>query len=337
MRCSTELRLGLNVFESAKDKLNHTLKTMQESTVILDGKSLSKQVQNRIRKEVGLLSPQVGRAPGLGVILVGDNPASKAYIANKEKIARNCGFAASDIRLPAVASREELKNSIEKYNNDPAVDGILLQLPIPEHLDSNEMLNLINPAKDADGLHPFNQGLLSRGSPGPRPCTPLGIMMLIDLAYDRLMRRQDYLDTDLPAELKEQDLSGKTALVIGRSLLVGKPVAQLLLERNATVISAHSRTKNIESLARTADILVAAVGRPGLVKKDWVKEGAIVIDVGINRLESGKLTGDVCYEEVKSQAGAITPVPGGVGPMTVVMLMRNTLEAFKAGNKINKS
>jgi len=210
---------------------------------------------------------------------------------------------------------------IEGYNRSAEVDGILLQLPLPKHLDSAPLLNLILPQKDADGLHPFNQGLLMRGMDGLRPCTPSGVLKLIDLAYA----------PEGAAPPPERDLSGKRALVIGRSILVGKPVALMLLQRNATVTLAHSRSPDLAGLCRQADIIVAAVGAAGLVRGDWVSPGAVVIDVGMNRTAEGTLTGDVVFDELRERCAALTPVPGGVGPMTVAMLMYNTLQAYLAG------
>lgn len=298
---------------------------------ILDGKWLSKQVHRSVRAEVDKHQDSVGRPPGLGVIIVGENPASKAYVASKERVAtKRCGFKTFNTSLPETASMEEVRNAIHSFNEDSAVDGILLQLPLPKGLDSNELLNGISPRKDADGLTPVSQGLLLRGEGKLRPCTPMGVMHLIDLAYSAIDAGQEG-----DVEISKADLSGKNALVLGRSILVGKPVASLLLERNATVISAHSRTKDVESLSQQADIVVAAVGVPHLVNSKWIKNGAVVIDVGINRLEDGTLTGDVDYESCKENAFAITPVPGGVGPMTVAMLMQNTLFAYKAMHSLS--
>ncbi len=291
---------------------------------ILDGRWFAKQYHKWIKEEVETLYPKHGRRPGLGVILVGDNPASKAYISTKEKVAKKCGFEAFDQFLPATSTFEEVKEAIEKFNKNEKVDGILLQLPVPKGLDSNALISAINFKKDADGLHPINQGLLQRGDAKVKSCTPLGALKLIDLAYS-----EAEIGSELAREIPEKDLSGKLAAVIGRSILVGKPVASMLLERNATVIQAHSRTENVKDLCKSADIIIAAVGIPHLVKADWVKDGAIVIDVGINRIEDGSLTGDVDYESVASKCAAITPVPRGVGPMTVAMLMKNTLECYK--------
>jgi len=294
---------------------------------ILDGKWLSQRFQEEIKLRVAQLSQAHGRAPGLGVILVGDNPASQAYVGNKEKIAAHCGLVTLDRRLPATASAQEVEAVVDEFNQDPNVDGILLQLPLPKHLPQDALLDRIDPAKDADGLHPLNQGLLARGSGVLRPCTPLGAMHLIDLAFSNVAVGDPSF---MPSQNPKADLAGKRVVVIGRSILVGKPVGLLALERNATVVYAHSKTKDLPAVTREADIVIAAVGVPNLVKGDWVREGAVVIDVGINRLPTGKLTGDVDFESVSKRAAAITPVPGGVGPMTVVMLISNTLKSFEA-------
>ena len=299
---------------------------------ILDGKWLAQSLHKNIKSEVLCLKQNIGRAPGLAVILVGDNPASKAYVGRKEKVAKKeCSFETFDYYLPKNSSDTELKEIIAALNKNSAVDGILLQLPLPKHLHQNVLLDLIAADKDADGLHPLNQGFLQRGQGKLRPCTPVGAMRLIDLAYSEYESGQ----TDFSYEnLKSVDLTGRTAVVIGRSILVGKPVAALLLERNATVILTHSKTKDLNKVVATADIVVAAVGVPLLVKADWVKPGAIVIDVGINKTSEGKIVGDVDFENVQANCFAITPVPGGCGPMTVAMLMYNTLQAYKSHNEV---
>lgn len=299
---------------------------------ILDGKWLSECFQHHVKGEVVALRGRLGRAPGLGVILVGDNPASHAYVANKEKLARNCGLETFDQRLPALASREELRRAVVTFNEDPRVDGILLQLPLPRTLHQNEFLDLIDFRKDADGLTPISQGLLMRGDGRVRPCTPLGVMKLLDLAHSDLLGAPV---EQVVSQLKPCDLKGKHAVVVGRSILVGKPVALMLLERGATVTVAHSKTSDLPAVCRSADIIVAAVGVPHLVKGEWVKAGAIVIDVGINRLPDGKLTGDVDFDGASKRAAAITPVPKGVGPMTVAMLIYNTLLACQASERVN--
>lgn len=289
---------------------------------ILDGKSLSKAVGRTLARRVNALSQAVGRPPGLAVILVGDNPASKTYVAAKHRFAKECGVKTFDAHVPATISAGELKEVIEKYNTDPEVDGILLQLPLPAPLDGAEFVRLIAPEKDADGLHPYNQGMLLQGGAAPRPCTPLGVMTMLDLALSSVELREDTTLDEIP----KASLVGKSAVVIGRSQLVGKPMGFLLLERNATVTFAHSKTNDLPVVCRAADIVVAAVGVPRLVKREWIRPGAIVLDVGINRLADGKLVGDVDYEDVLPNASAITPVPGGVGPMTVAMLISNTVE-----------
>ncbi len=294
---------------------------MSNTAKIIDGKALSALVVAELRELVDAALTEKHSPPGLGVVLVGDNPASRAYVANKENLAKKAGFKTFNIKLSAEASFAELESAIHNLNENPEVHGILVQLPLPKALNANAAIDLIKPSKDADGLHPYNQGLLLRGSPQVRPCTPLGVMHLIDLA----------LSNSAPhsfSEIKPVDLAGKNAVVIGRSILVGKPLGLLLLERNATVTFAHSKTADLPSVCRNADILVAAVGKPLLVKKEWVKPGAVVIDVGINRTESGALVGDVDFESVSQIAGAITPVPGGVGPMTVAMLIWNTWQNY---------
>lgn len=302
---------------------------MNNTKKILDGRWLAKRLHQDIKSEVEEHLPLCGRAPGLGVILVGENPASKAYVANKEKTAKQCGFNTFDITLPGSAPWETVREAILSFNTNDLIDGILLQLPLPPHLDSESLLDLISPDRDVDGLHPFNQGLLARGGGHLRPCTPAGAMKLIDLALSNVAPGATGV-----FEIPQADLAGKKAVVIGRSILVGKPIAMLLLERNATVTMAHSKTADLPAIAREADILVAAVGKAGMVKGDWIKDGAIVIDVGINRISSGGLVGDVDYAAASEKAGAITPVPGGVGPMTVACLMLNTLKAYKRSHGI---
>lgn len=296
---------------------------------LLDGKQLSAVFQSHIAQYVERHATAVGRAPGLGVILVGENPASQAYVANKERLAVRCGYRTFNTKLPATATQSEVLAVINEYNNNLAVDGILLQLPLPKQLNANPLLDAIDPQKDADGLHPTNQGLLLRGEGSLRSCTPLGCMKLIDLALSPFDAATVKLDSLRPA-----DLSGKSAVVIGRSILVGKPVAMMLLERNADVTIIHSKTKDPAAIVGRADIVIAAVGRPQMVRGDWIKEGALVIDVGINRLESGALVGDVAFDEARPRSAAITPVPGGVGPMTVAMLIYNTLHSYIRRNDL---
>lgn len=292
---------------------------------ILDGKWLSKVVQAEIKDKVSEVVPRFGRPPGLAVLVVGDNPASQAYVASKEKVADLCGFQTFDRRFPANIGYDAVRKAILEFNQDERVDGILLQLPLPVHLPTNQLLDDISPGKDADCLHPINQGLFLRGEGRVRPCTPLGVMRLVDLAYSSVVPGSESAQL---ADIPHMNLSGKTAIVIGRSILVGKPTALMLLERNATVFMAHSKTRDLPGLAQTADIIVAAVGVPNLVKANCVRQGAIVIDVGINRLPNGKLAGDTDYQAILPRCYAITPVPGGVGPMTVAMLMYNTLKIY---------
>jgi len=289
--------------------------------LILDGKALASKLKEQILIDAQAVEKKINRKPGLGVILVGENPASKVYVASKTKAALACGIEVFDRFLNAESTQEELQLAISDFNNNPLVDGILLQLPLPKHLNELTALSSIDPGKDADGLHPVNQGMLLRGAPSfvlPYfvPCTPAGSMALLNEAVEKL----------------NFQIAGKKALVLGRSILVGKPLALLLLEKGATVTIAHSKTKNIEEECRAADILVAAIGQPEFVKGNWVKPGAIVIDVGINRLIDKRLVGDVDYMEVSKVASAITPVPGGVGPMTITMLLKNTvLSASRKG------
>lgn len=270
---------------------------------ILDGKATAQAVREEVRGKVEGLKAH-GVVPGLTVVLVGEDPASQVYVRNKDKAATQAGFRVETVRLPDTTPQAELLERIQALNADEAVHGVLVQLPLPKGLDDTELLFALDPAKDADGLHPHNVGALWRGEEGLVPCTPAGCIEILDRH-------------DIPIE-------GKRAVVIGRSQLVGKPIAALLLERNATVTVAHSRSRDLPALAREADILVAAVGRAGLVRGDWIQPGAIVLDVGINRGPDGKLTGDVDFGEAVEIAGAITPVPGGIGPMTIAMLLRNT-------------
>ncbi len=279
--------------------------------VIVSGKELAALGETSLKnKKVSL---------GLGVILVGDNPASKVYVANKEKAAKRVGWNTFDQKLPANSTFEQVASAIEKFNSNKDIHGILLQLPLPKGLQSEKLIELIDPNKDADCLHPINQGYLLRGNTKLKPCTPAGSLHLIDLSFHLLA------GGEFKYEVPKKDLTGLNAVVVGRSILVGKPMALMLQERNATVTMAHSKTKDLRSVCRTADILVAAVGVKELIKSDFIKPGAIVIDVGINRDENGVLHGDVDFNGVKKIAGAITPVPGGVGPMTIQYLLENTL------------
>ncbi len=272
------------------------------TAAIIDGKAFAAKLRNEIAAVVATMP----RPPGLAVVLVGDDPASAVYVKSKGKQTVEVGMLSFEHRLPADTAQADLIALIDRLNADPAVDGILVQLPLPKHLDDLAVISTIDPDKDVDGLHVVNAGRLASGLPGLVSCTPLGCMMLIE---DQL-----------------GDVSGKNAVVIGRSILVGKPVAQLLLGANCTVTMAHSRTVDLADVVRRADIVVAAVGRAEMVKADWIKPGACVIDVGINRVD-GKLIGDVAFAEVSAVAGSITPVPGGVGPMTIACLLKNTLTA----------
>lgn len=278
---------------------------------LLDGKALAQKIQSELAQHVQVLQAQAERAPGLAVLMVGDNPASAAYVRNKERACTNVGIASFGRHFPVTATQAELEATIHALNQDDRVDGILVQLPLPDHLDAVALLNQIDPNKDADGLHPVNLGRLVRGEAGLRSCTPAGVMRLLE----------EY----------EIDCKGKQAVVIGRSILVGKPLALMLLEKDATVTIAHSRTQNLGAMARSADIVIAAVGRPELLTAEMVKPGAVVVDVGINRItdDTGKsrLVGDVHFDSVQHVAGFLTPVPGGIGPMTVAMLLQNTVNS----------
>lgn len=279
---------------------------------ILDGKALAQRIQAQLGEQVTQLSSTIGRSPGLAVLMVGDNPASAAYVRGKERACAAVGIASFGRHFPTNTSQKELEQTIDALNQDERVDGILVQLPLPDHLDSVSLLHQIHPDKDVDGLHPVNLGRLVRGEPGLRSCTPDGVM--------RLLR-----EYQIPVK-------GKQAVVVGRSILVGKPMALMLLEADATVTIAHSRSQNLKELTQNADILIAAVGRPHMITADMVKPNSVVIDVGINRIptESGKsrLVGDVDFDAVREVAQYITPVPGGVGAMTVAMLLHNTVLSY---------
>ena len=279
---------------------------------LLDGKALAKKIQLELQQEIASLEPKIGRPPGLAVLMVGDNPASAVYVRNKEKACQKIGINSMGQHFPADATQAELEQAIARLNQDDRVDGILVQLPLPPHLDSIALLHCIDPNKDADGLHPLNLGKLVRSETGLRSCTPAGVMKLL-------------AEYNLPLE-------GKKAVVIGRSILVGKPIALMLLEQNATVTMAHSRTRDLGAVCRDADIIVAAVGKPEMITAEMVKPDAVVIDVGINRIEveggKSKLVGDVAFESVSKVASYITPVPGGIGPMTVAMLLSNTVQSY---------
>ncbi|PTE20727.1 bifunctional methylenetetrahydrofolate dehydrogenase/methenyltetrahydrofolate cyclohydrolase FolD [Cereibacter changlensis] len=278
---------------------------------VIDGKAFAARVRGEVATHVARLKAETGRTPGLAVVLVGEDPASQVYVGAKGKQTVEVGMASFEHRLPAETSEADLLALIDRLNRDPEVHGILVQLPLPPHMNSDLVINALDPAKDVDGFHISNVGRLGTGQKSMVPCTPLGcLMMLRDL---------------------HGSLSGLTAVVVGRSNIVGKPMAQLLLGDSCTVTIAHSRTRDLAAVCRTADILVAAVGRPEMIPGDWVKPGATVIDVGINRIERDgkkKLVGDVHYPSAAEVAGAITPVPGGVGPMTIACLLANTLTAF---------
>jgi methylenetetrahydrofolate dehydrogenase (NADP+)/methenyltetrahydrofolate cyclohydrolase len=277
---------------------------------IIDGKAFAAKLRQKIAAQVAVAKSKHGFTPGLAVVLVGEDPASKVYVRNKGEQTKEAGMASFEYKLPDTTSQAELLALIDKLNKDDAVHGILVQLPLPKQIDSQAVINAIDPDKDVDGFHVVNAGRLATGGQGLVPCTPYGCLLLL----------KDLLG----------DLSGKHAVVIGRSNIVGKPMAQLLLNESCTVTIAHSKTKDLPAEVRRADIVVAAVGRPEMVKGDWLKEGAVVIDVGINRIErdgKGKLVGDVDFQSCLPKVSAITPVPGGVGPMTIALLLNNTLIA----------
>lgn len=276
---------------------------------IIDGRAVAREIQKQIKEEVEGLKRRWGLVPGLGVVLVGDDPASHLYVRNKEKACKEVGIRSQEHLLPAAVSERELLSLIHGLNRDKEIHGILVQLPLPPHIQAEKILEAVAPHKDIDGFHPFNQGLLLLGGESFKPCTPMGIMRLLDSVGC--------------------DPKGKNAVVVGRSNIVGKPIALMLLARHATVTICHSRTVRLRDEVGRADILVVAIGKPGLVRGDWVKPGAAVIDVGVNRLPSGKLVGDVEFETAKERAAWISPVPGGVGPMTICMLLFNTLKAAK--------
>lgn len=276
---------------------------------VIDGKAVAARVRAEVAEGVAAFTAEHGRPPGLATVLVGEDPASAIYVNGKQKAVGEVGIRGFDHRLPADAPREEVVALIEDLNANPEVNGILCQLPVPDHLDGVELTSLVDPGKDVDGLTPISAGLLALGRPGLRSCTPVGVMLLLEAAG--------------------AELEGAEAVVVGRSNLFGKPMAQLLLAANATVTTCHSRTRDLPGVCRRADVLIAAVGRDRMVKGDWIKPGAIVIDVGMNRSDDG-LHGDVDFDEAAEVASAITPVPGGVGPMTIACLLRNTLQAARA-------
>lgn len=285
------------------------------AATIIDGKAFAATVREKVAGHVDRLKTDHGVTPGLAVVLVGEDPASQVYVRSKGKMTREVGMKSVEHKLPATVDQGELLKLIDALNNDPEIHGILVQLPLPDHLDETRVVNAVSPAKDVDGFHISNVGLLGTGQKSMVPCTPLGCLMML----------RDH----------HGDLTGMNAVVIGRSSIVGKPMAQLLLGDNCTVTIAHSRTRDLPEVVRRADIVVAAVGRPEMVPGDWIKEGATVIDVGINRIETGektKLVGDVDFDSASERAGAITPVPGGVGPMTIACLLANTVTACCRAN-----
>lgn len=277
---------------------------------IINGKIVSEKIRAELADEVALLKEKYGITPGLAVVIVGENPASLVYVRNKKRACEQVGINSYEIALPATISEEELIARISDLNVDPKIHGILVQLPLPEHISSESVINAVDPMKDVDAFHPFNVGKILIGSYSFLPCTPAGIIDLLD----------HY----------QISVSGKKCVVLGRSNIVGKPMAHLLLERNGTVTVCHSRTQNLAEETRDADILVVAIGKPQFLTSEMVKSGAVVIDVGINRLDDGKLVGDVDFDDVSSVASYITPVPGGVGPMTICSLLKNTIKAAKS-------
>lgn len=283
----------------------------------IDGKAIAKQVRKEVAKAAAAFEEKSGRKASLHVVLVGDDPASQVYVRAKERAAGKAGIEGAVHRLPATTTQQELLSLVNRLSSDEKVDGILVQLPLPKHLRAQPVLDALSPAKDVDGLTTENAGRLVDGRPGLRPCTPSGCMRLIQEAGC--------------------EPEGKRALVVGRSLLVGKPIALMLLEANATVTIAHSRTADLAARVAESDIVIAAVGRPEMIRGEWLKESAVVIDVGINRNDEGKLLGDVHYESALERAAAITPVPGGVGPMTIAMLLSNTVTAAERRLKASQA
>lgn len=280
--------------------------------IVMDGKAVSAAVKDEVKKEVEELKTK-GKVPSLAVVLVGNDPASKVYVGNKKKACEYCGIKSLEYLLEESTSEQELLGLIDVLNKEPTVNGILVQLPLPSHINEQHIINAINPHKDVDAFHPVNVGKIMTGNPDFLPCTPAGVMEIF---------KKYNIET-----------AGKDCVIIGRSNIVGKPMSMLMLAADSTVTVCHSKTKDLKQKCKNADIIIAAVGRAGFVTADMVKEGAVVIDVGINRTESGKLCGDVNFAEVSKKASYITPVPGGVGPMTIATLMKNTLSAFKIADK----
>ena len=275
--------------------------------IIIDGEKISQDVRNEIREKALLLKEERGLVPGLAVILVGEDPASKIYVRRKEEACEEAGFLSREYRLPADTDEQQLLHIIDELNHEDTIHGILVQLPLPKQINSDTIIEAIDPKKDVDGFHPYNMGHLFTGNPFHSSCTPSGILELLD-RYG-------------------VEIKGKETVIVGRSNIVGKPLAMMLLARHATITICHTRTKNLSEVTKRAEILIAAAGSPEMIRGDMVREGAVVIDVGINRLDSGKLIGDVAFSEVSEKASYITPVPGGVGPMTIAMLLMNTLNA----------
>jgi methylenetetrahydrofolate dehydrogenase (NADP+)/methenyltetrahydrofolate cyclohydrolase len=284
----------------------------QRMAQIIDGKAIAAKIRGELATGVAALKAD-GITPGLAVVLVGEDPASKVYVSMKEKACADVGIFSDEYKLHAETTEADLLSLIDRLNNDPQIHGILVQLPLPGHINTEKVLEAISPAKDVDGFHPYNVGRLVVGKPTFQPCTPYGVMVM----------------------LKEfgVDLTGKEVVVVGRSNIVGKPVALMCLQQNATVTLCHSRTRDLAAKVRAADVLIAAVGQPEMIKGEWVKEGAIVIDVGVNRVGEKKLVGDVEFAAAAERASAITPVPGGVGPMTITMLLYNTVESARTAAK----
>lgn len=275
---------------------------------IIDGKAIAAELRKKIADETSGLKSN-GVTPGLAVVLVGEDPASRVYVSMKEKACEQAGIFSDEHKLPEETTEAQLLALIDELNKDVRIDGILVQLPLPKHIDEGKVLDAISPLKDVDGFHPYNVGRLMTGSPIFQPCTPYGVMKML--------------------EYRDVDLTGKEVVVVGRSNIVGKPVALMCLAKHATVTICHSRTKNLAEQVAKADVVIAAVGQPEMIKGEWIKEGAVVIDVGVNRVGEKKLVGDVEFEAAKARASAITPVPGGVGPMTITMLLYNTVESAK--------
>ncbi|MBU4484971.1 bifunctional methylenetetrahydrofolate dehydrogenase/methenyltetrahydrofolate cyclohydrolase FolD [bacterium] len=273
---------------------------------LINGKELAKKIREDIATKVTTLKAE-GINPCLVVVRVGEDPASAVYVRNKKKACEKAGIKSIEHHLAENTTEEKLISLVKELNDDKSVHGILVQLPLPKHINGEKIIDLINPIKDVDGFHPYNQGKLLTGRSGPRPCTPYGIMIIL--------------------ESINYDLKGKNAVVVGRSNIVGKPIALMLMEKHATITICHSRTKDLDKVVSNADLVIAAIGKPDFIKGSWIKKGAVVIDVGINRLDDGSLVGDVEFDEAQKRASHITPVPGGVGPMTIAMLLKNTVEA----------